>query len=568
MDSARTDAAQLLSMASRAMSRFSGHRHVLEAMALRLPLPEVLTRLVQTLEEASPGTLGSVLLVDSTAEHVFTAAAPSLPPTFSNAIDGQPTGPQAGSCGTAVYRREPVIVADIAGDPLWQDYAAVARENGLGACWSTPIFDREQRVLGTFAQYSREPRAPTDDELRVLDDARDLASVAIQMTRAEEALRQAETQLQFSQKMDAVARLAGGIAHDFSNLLTVIGGNITLAMPFVPSDSFSFDAMLEARDSCMRASALARQLLSFSRREPVMPELLDLQKEVREVAGTLQRVLGGHITLQLDAQDSACAVKMDRSHLEQALLTLAMNARDAMPDGGTVSIITRTLELAGAMARPGGPSGPVVTLAVHDTGKGMDENTRARAFEPFFSTRTAGRGIGLGLPTVYAIVTRHGGAVQIDSAPSEGTTVTITLPAAERHVESAPSGAHAAIRSSAGTILLVEDEDAVRRLARRVLMSRGYDVIEARDGVDALTAFRANHDTIDAVVTDVMMPRMGGPTLVEQLRSLRPSLPVLFCSGYTDVLEFDPELSGPHTAFLPKPYSAQSLTEKLQSIRA
>ncbi len=258
----------------------------------------------------------------------------------------------------------------------------------------------------------------------------------------------------------------------------------------------------------------------------------------------------------------------DRTHLEQALLSLAMNARDAMPDGGTVSVITRTMQLGVASASPGGPSGPVVTLAMRDNGKGMDEDTRARAFEPFFSTKPAGRGIGLGLPTAYSIVTRRGGVVEIDSALGAGTTVTITLPAADRHIESTPSGGHAAIRSSAGTILLVEDEDAVRRLARRVLMSRGYDVIEARDGVDALTAWQANRDTIDAVVTDVMMPRMGGPTLVEQLRGQRPSLPVLFCSGYSDVLEFDPELSGPHTAFLAKPYSAQSLTEKLESIRA
>ncbi len=220
-------------------------------MALRLPLPDVLTRLVQPLEEASPGTLGAVLLVDSTVEHVFTVAAPSMPAAFTTAISGQPTGPQAGSCGTAVYRRELVIVVDIASDPLWRDYASLALENGLAACWSTPIFDSERRVVGTFAQYAREPRHPTAEELRVLDDARDLASVAIQMARAEEALSQAETQLQFAQKMEAVGRLAGGIAHDFSNLLTVIGGNITLAIPSVPSDSFSYDVMLEARDACV-----------------------------------------------------------------------------------------------------------------------------------------------------------------------------------------------------------------------------------------------------------------------------------------------------------------------------
>jgi len=569
------DTERLLRDASHAMSRYSGHQRVLEAMALRLPLGEVLERLVITLEEAAPGTMGSVLLLDEAGTHVLTGAAPHLPASFSAAIHGAPIGPAAGSCGTAAWRGELVVVGDIATDPLWADYTALAHAHGLAACWSTPIMGSDGRVLGTFAQYARTPREPTAEELRVLDDARDVASVAIQLAQTEASLRVVSEQLQSAQRLETVGRLAGGIAHDFNNLLTVVGGNLSLALADAPAVSPHTEALTEALGATQRASALARQLLTFSRREPVAPEVLDLVAQLPTLLGDWRTLLGDGITLDFVLSDTPCLVRIDRSHLTLALQALLTNAREAMSTGGRV-----TISVADELAQEHDGStvrGRVATLSVRDTGTGMDEATRRRVFEPLFSTKPSGLGLGLGLPTVHAIVTRHAGDVSIESSPGNGCTVRMVLPSHAHDV--APASLSATRtglaspemvlrRDGPGTVLLVEDEDSVRRLTRRVLTGQGYVVLEARDGVEALEVWRVHREAIASVVTDVMMPRLGGAALATRLRAERPDLPVLFCSGYTDVFEFDMEQPGAPTAFLAKPFTVQALTDKVAELFA
>lgn len=557
------------------MSRYSGHQRVLEAMALRLPLGEVLQRLVITLEEASPDTMGSVLLLDDARTHVLTGAAPHLPAAFSAAIHGAAIGPAAGSCGTAAWRGELVISRDIANDPLWVHYRALALPHGLLACWSAPIKGSDGRVLGTFAQYARVVREPSAEELRVLDDARDVASVAIQLAQTEASLRAVSEQLQSAQRLEAVGRLAGGIAHDFNNLLTVVGGNLAIALTDAPADSSQADALEEAVGATKRASALARQLLTFSRREPVAPEVLDLVEQVPVLLGDWRALVGDGITVEFALSPTPCLVRIDRSHLALALQALLANAREAMPDGGRVTIAVtddEAKEHDGSVVR-----GRVATLSVRDTGNGMDEATRRRVFEPLFSTKPSGLGLGLGLPTVHAIVTRHAGEVLVDSTPGNGCTVRVVLPS---HAHDVPAALPAAPRASAtppvlvvrgagpGTVLLVEDEDSVRRLTRRVLTGQGYVVLEARDGVEALEVWRVHRESIASVVTDVMMPRLGGAALATRLRAERPDLPVLFCSGYTDVFEFDMEQPGAPTSFLAKPFTVQALTDKVAELFA
>jgi two-component system, cell cycle sensor histidine kinase and response regulator CckA len=569
------DTERLLRDASHAMSRYSGHQRVLEAMALRLPLGEVLQRLVITLEEASPDTMGSVLLLDETGTHVLTGAAPHLPAAFSAAIHGAPIGPAAGSCGTSAWRGELVITRDIATDPLWVDYKHLALPHGLASCWSAPIKGSDGRVLGTFAQYARTPREPSAEELRVLDDARDVASVAIQLAQTEASLRAVSEQLQSAQRLEAVGRLAGGIAHDFNNLLTVVGGNLTIALADATPASPQADALEEALGATQRASALARQLLTFSRREPVAPEVLDLVEQVPALLGDGRAQLGDGITLEYVLSDAPCLVRIDRSHLALALQALLANAREAMPAGGRVTITVAddaVAEQDGSVMR-----GRVATLSVRDTGAGMDEATRRRVFEPLFSTKPSGLGLGLGLPTVHAIVTRHAGDVAIESTPGNGCTVRVVLPS---HAPLEPAIAPAPAKVSAsppvlvlrgtgpGTVLLVEDEDSVRRLTRRVLTGQGYAVLEARDGVEALEVWRVHREAIASVVTDVMMPRLGGAALATRLRAERPDLPVLFCSGYTDVFEFDMTQPGAPTAFLAKPFTVQALTDKVAELFA
>lgn len=575
MTTSSAETERLLRDASHAMSRYAGHQRVLEAMALRLPLGEVLHRLVITLEEASPETMGSVLLLDESGTHVLTGAAPSLPASFSAAIHGAPIGPAAGSCGTAAWRGELVVIPDIATDPLWADYKALALSHGLAACWSAPITDSDGRVLGTFAQYARVPRAPTDGELRVLHDARALASVALQLAQAESSLRAVAEQLQAAQRLEAVGRLAGGIAHDFNNLLTVVGGNLTLALADAPHGSVQREALEEAHGATNRASALARQLLTFSRREPVTPEVLDLVQQVPALMADARGTLGDGIALEFTLDAAPCLVRIDRTHLALALQALLLNAREAMPNGGRVTVSVGqdvVSDPAGGVTR-----GRHAVLSVKDTGHGMDEATRRRVFEPLFSTKPSGLGLGLGLPTVHAIVTRHAGDVSVESTPGNGCTVRVSLPAHDEQasVVSPRVEAADAVRtpprargSGPGTVLLVEDEDSVRRLTRRVLSGQGYIVLEARDGLEALDVWQAHRDDITSVVTDVMMPRLGGAALATRLRAERTTLPILFCSGYTDVFEFDMTQSGAPTAFLAKPFTVQALTEKMVELTA
>jgi len=569
-----TDTERLLRDASLAMSRYSGHQRVLEAMALRLPLPDVLHRLVTTLEEASPDTIGSVLLLDDAGTHVLTGAAPNLPPAFSAAIHGAPIGPTAGSCGTAAWRGSPVIVRDIATDPLWADYKHLALPHGLAACWSSPIKGADGRVLGTFAQYAREPRDPTPIELRVLDDLRDVASVAIRLAQTEASLRAVSEQLQAAQQLEVVGRLAGGIAHDFNNLLTVVGGNLTIALADAAEASPQREVLDEALGATNRASALARQLLTFSRREPVSPEVIDLGEQIPSLLAEA-RVASAELGITVDfvRPSTPCRVRIDRTHLILALHALLANAREAMPTGGEVTVSVSHEPISDEATRSGREA--AVVLAVRDTGHGMDQATRRRVFEPLFSTKPSGLGLGLGLPTVQAIVMRHAGDVQIDSAPGDGCTVRVILPA---YTDTTPArgtatGRFTSVAATArdlgpGTVLLVEDEESVRRLTRRLLLAQGYVVLEARDGVDALEVWEAHRHVITAVMTDVMMPRLGGAALVTRLREERSDLPVLFCSGYTDVFAFDMSMPGPRTVFLAKPFTVQALTEKLAELFA
>ncbi|MEO7361655.1 MAG: ATP-binding protein [Gemmatimonadaceae bacterium] len=686
----------LLVEASRAISRYAAHQWVLEAMAMRLPLSQVLTRLALSIEDAAPGSSCAIMLIDESGGYVHSGAAPNLPPQFTNVIDPLAIGPAAGSCGTAVWRRERVVVSDIANDPLWADYRDLALVHELRACWSTPIIAADGAVLGSFAVYYRTVRAPQASEISLVDDAVSLACVAIGQQRAESslrvseahyravvetapspivgldadelvtewnraaeqmfgrtrdsvlfrhfsetcleidaratfercfsqshtqrmlssceteilrpdgtrrwvmwsmshriandkgidgflaiaqditgrieaetALRRSEQQLRHSQKMEAVGRLAGGIAHDFNNLLTVIHGNTSLALQDSAKGSPQQMALEEVRDASTRATSLTRQLLTFSRREAVELQLLDLNAIVEDLRRMLGRLIGAHIQLETELSPMSVVVKADRTNLEQLLINLVVNARDAMQDGGMLNIVTSRVTLDNeAAAALELAAGPYVSLSVSDTGFGMDEETRARAFEPFFTTKPSGEGTGLGLATVYAIAARHGGAVNIDSHPGIGTTVTFWLPSvAGIAATAAKSGEHPA-QNGTGTVFLVEDEEAVRHLARRVLIAHGFRVLEASNGEEALHLWKEFGQTVDVVVTDVVMPKMGGPALVDFLRSDRPDLAVVFCSGYSDNPLVSMREDNVHTAFLAKPFTLNALVERVSRLCA
>jgi PAS domain S-box-containing protein len=384
---------------------------------------------------------------------------------------------------------------------------------------------------------------------------------------AEEAAREHEAQVRHLQKMEAVGQLAGGLAHDFNNLLTVINGRSQLLLRRLrPEDPLRRDVAL-IQSTAERAAALTRQLLAFSRKQVLQPRVVDLNEVVRGLVPMLQRLLGEDIELAVAASDPA-TVKADPSHLEQVIVNLAVNARDAMPRGGRLTMaISRTeLDPAFCERHGGGRPGPHAVLTVSDTGHGMSEEVRARAFEPFFTTKPAGRGTGLGLSTVYGIVRQHGGAVTVESEVGRGSTFRVYLPLTDERHDPASDDAAALPTSGAETILLVEDEHDVRTLARDLLRQQGYTVLEAATPAEALEIGERHRDPIHLLLTDVVMPRMSGREVAERLRALRPELRVLYVSGYPDDVLAPHDLDGAERVLLSKPFTPEALMRAVRRV--
>ena len=385
----------------------------------------------------------------------------------------------------------------------------------------------------------------------------------------EEALRRSEEQLRHAQKLEAVGQLAGGIAHDFNNLLTGILSYSDLILQELHADDPIRGDIEQIRHAGQRAAGLTRQLLAFSRRQVLQPRVLSLNGSVAELEPMLRRVAGDRVVLATELDPGLWYVMADPGQLEQVLVNLVANARDAMPAGGRVTIATANLQFhATDDARGNGVRpGAYVTLGVTDTGMGMDVPTQARIFDPFFTTKEPGKGTGLGLSTVYGIVEQSGGHIAVESAPGRGATFTIFLPrhagpalAAEGQVDrrGLPGGTE--------TLLVVEDEAAVRSSARRLLESHGYTVIEARHGADALRSLEEGDRQIDLVLTDLVMPEMGGRELVERLRTRHPAMKVLFMSGYSERAVNTGGAMPPGTGFLEKPFTVEQLTRRTREM--
>ncbi|HKT59626.1 MAG TPA: ATP-binding protein [Gemmatimonadales bacterium] len=377
-----------------------------------------------------------------------------------------------------------------------------------------------------------------------------------------------EDQLRLAQKMEAVGQLAGGIAHDFNNLLTAILGSTELLLAATDADDPRRDDVQEIGRAAHRASALVRQLLAFSRKQVMQPRLVNLNAIVREMGGMLRRLVGERITLRLDLDPALGDVTADPGQLEQVIANLGVNARDAMPDGGTLTIATANVSRVGmpGASDEGIPAGPLVVLIVKDTGTGMDEHVLAHLFEPFFTTKELGRGTGLGLATVYGIVRQSGGQIQVTSRPGEGSTFTVYLPRVEESAAAGQTTAGAPAPAPGGTetVLVVEDEEAVRHLVCRVLRAKGYRVLEAPNAESALLLAGSTAAPIDLLVTDMVMPGMGGTTLAAELLAVRPAMRVLFITGYApEAVERGgrlPDAGG----LLEKPFSADQLARRVR----
>lgn len=382
--------------------------------------------------------------------------------------------------------------------------------------------------------------------------------------------RQLEKQLLLAQKMEAIGQLAGGVAHDFNNLLTVIISYSELLLQRLAPGEPLRAQVEEIQKAGDRAAALTRQLLAFSRRQVLAPQVLDLNAVLENIHKMLERLIGEDINLV-----SACArglgrVKADPSQIEQVIMNLAANARDAMPKGGKLTIETADVELGEDYARNHAAFQPgrYVMLAISDTGMGMDKETQTHIFEPFFTTKELGKGTGLGLATVYGIVKQSGGCIWVYSEPGRGSTFKIYFPRLDAQVESSRPGLELPVVLSQGTerILWVEDEPAVRALVQEILQSRGYTLLVAKHGEEALRLAEEHRGQIDLLLTDVVMPGMTGPDLLQRLKQTNPAMKVLYVSGYADTARIHHGMLNSQDPFLQKPFTPQSLAHKIREV--
>ncbi|MBI3608687.1 MAG: response regulator [Nitrospirae bacterium] len=428
--------------------------------------------------------------------------------------------------------------------------------------------ERDVIVFGTSHRRKDGSTYPVEVRLQVFRTEQPPVFLAVVQDITER--RYLEAQLRQSQRMEAIGRLAGGVAHDFNNLLTVITGRGELVRDRLGTDDPRRRDVELILQTAERAASLTRQLLAFSRKQVLAPRVLDLNIVVIEMEQMLRRLLGEDINLVANLDPEGGRVEADAGQLAQVILNLAVNSRDAMPEGGTLTIETRNVALDDVSVRAHGVDvapGPHVMLAVSDTGVGMDAETRAHLFEPFFTTKGRNQGTGLGLSTIYGIIKQSGGHVEVESEPGHGATFKIYLPRVEAPLElPGTDAAPSPPRGGTETIVVVEDEEHVRALVCQILGARGYTVLEARDGNEALDLCARHQGPIHLMVTDVVMPSMSGRDLSERVRRSRPELKIVYVSGYTDNAIAHHGVLEEGLAFVQKPFTADTLVRKVRDV--
>ena len=465
----------------------------------------------------------------------------------------------------------------VAGKPCWDQIVhpedlADMQETAREATEALAAVDVEYRII------HRDGRIRWVRELshRVFDDSEKAPSaegVVYDITdrkETEETLRKTEEQLRQAQKLESVGRLAGGVAHDFNNLLTTMIGYLELISMEQGLSATTAEGVQEIRNSADRAAALTQQLLAFSRKQVLQPQVINLNRLITKLSKMLRRLIGEDINLNSELDSKLGQIKADPGQIEQVIMNLAINAKDAMPKGGTLTIETQGVYIDESYHHhhPQTAPGNYVLLAVSDTGHGMDEETKKHVFDPFYTTKKEGKGTGLGLSTVYGIVKQSDGFIWAHSEPGQGTTFKIYLPQRTGTIkQQEPLLVKQKAKGGTETILLVEDDESLRKLAKRILEGYGYGVIEAKNGIEALEiTTKGDHPKIDLLVSDVIMPKMSGKELADKLKEEYPRLGVLYISGYTDKGIAHHGVLDEGVSFLQKPFSPKSLAEKVREI--
>jgi PAS domain S-box-containing protein len=556
----------------RAERRLASQYAVTRVLSEATRLEEAVSKIIQAIGESLEWDLGIFWRLDKQSgtlrclEHwrVATLAADA----FVAQMEEQAFKMGMGLPGRIWESGRPVWVRDVATDPTFV-LRDVAAKTGLHGAFGFPIRIGGE-VEGVIEFFSRQVREPDSELLSMITDVGLKIGQFGERTRAEEALRLTEAQLRQSQKMEAVGRLAGGVAHDFNNLLTVIRGYSELILSRLAPTDPARREMEEVKKAADRAAGLTGQLLAFSRRQFVAAKIVDLNTIVMNMDGMLRRLLGEDIIeLCADLEPQLGSIKADPGQIEQVIMNLAVNARDAMPTGGKLTIETRNVTIGKGPQRETMmlEEGVYVLLAIKDTGHGMSEETQSHLFEPFFTTKEKGKGTGLGLSTVYGIVKQSGGMIGIESKQGQGTTCKIFFPTVDEAAQTVPQAGGTVDRAiGRETILVVEDDPSVRGLVQEALRLSGYEVLVARHGIEALLTGAKHLGPIHLLLTDVAMPQMSGPEVAEKLSVARPEIKILYMSGYPDHPVFEQGGVRRDTAFLQKPFTPNLLTQKVREV--
>jgi PAS domain S-box-containing protein len=477
-----------------------------------------------------------------------------------------------GPTGTAIRTGRESIARKLEADAAFGPWREEAARRAYASSSAFPLIVGGQ-TLGALSLYSSDPDAFDSEEVDLLRELADDVAYGIgalrnrdERERAERVLKKTQEQFLQAQKMEAVGRLAGGVAHDFNNLLTIINGYGDLLLGRAREGSIERSQLEEIRKAGDRAAALTRQLLAFSRKQVVMPTVLDLNLTVEGMERMLERLIGEDVEFVENLSESLGRVRADAGQIEQVIMNLAVNARDAMPKGGKLAIETANVELDETYARSHAyvTPGKYVMLAISDTGCGMDAETQSHIFEPFFTTKGQGKGTGLGLSTAYGIVKQSGGHIAVYSEVGRGTTFKIYLKRVDEPVAETAKEEVAVSVSGTETILLVEDEPGVRALAEITLRGNGYKLLVAGEYIEALALARQHAGSIHLLLTDVIMPGLNGRELADLLHALRPQMRVLFISGYTADAIAQHGILDEDVAFLPKPFTPRDLLRKVR----
>ena len=526
-------------------------------------LSSTLEAMVHVVESKNPGLRCSILLIDEDEEHVMVGAGPSLPDKYNAAVEGLRIGPAVGSCGTATFWSVPVVVENIAEDPLWKDLRQAAAIANVASCWSVPIKAMNNNVLGAMALYDVKPAAPTHHQMDMLEMSARMVGLAIERDRLEAQLRE-------SAKMEALGVLAGGVAHDFNNLLAAVIGNADLAMMTVGKESPIVHNLDQIVNASITATDLCKQMLAFTGQGVTTVEKFDLNNVVQQTGDMLRAAMPKKINLSFKLSESPLGIKADKSQMRQVIMNLITNASESYGNGiGTISVGTeihnytkKELDLFHPDA--GLESGQYIRIWVTDSGVGMKPEVVAKIFDPFFSAKSGGR--GLGLAAVKGILRAHRGAISVDSTPGEGTTFVIILPHIDLDTQEESIAMRTAPHVTPRQILICEDDDLVRDVLLTATKRAGYDVLEAADGQEAIDVFRSNADAIDCVLLDFNMPKLNGEEVFIELRKIREDARIVLCSGFTEH-EILSRFEGSGIAgFIQKPVRIDALLTKLAAV--